>query len=99
MGGPDRAELDEVLELVAREARAYAGTVDDRPLRSADADERALKLSAPLPDQGAGAVGALRELLEEGLPAAVTSSGPRFFHYVIGGATPAAMAAAWLTDA
>jgi glutamate/tyrosine decarboxylase-like PLP-dependent enzyme len=99
VGGPDRAELDEVLELVAREARAYAGTVDDRPLRSADADERALKLSAPLPDQGAGALGALRELLEEGLPAAVTSSGPRFFHYVIGGATPAAMAAAWLTDA
>jgi glutamate/tyrosine decarboxylase-like PLP-dependent enzyme len=99
VGLPQRAELDEVLELVAREARAYIDSVDDRPLRAPDADERALKLSVPLPEEGVGAAGALRELLEEGLPASVSSSGPRFFHYVIGGSTPAATAAAWLTDA
>jgi glutamate/tyrosine decarboxylase-like PLP-dependent enzyme len=97
--GPRREELDEVLAFVAGEARRYVEGVDGRPLRTPDADERALKLTAPLPEEGAGALEALRELLEDGLPASVTSSGPRFFHYVIGGATPAAMAAAWLTDA
>jgi glutamate/tyrosine decarboxylase-like PLP-dependent enzyme len=99
VAGPDRAEVGEVLDLVAREARAYVESVDDRLLRTSDADERALKLSIPLPERGAGALAALQELLEDGLPASVSSSGPRFFHYVIGGATPAAMAAAWLTDA
>jgi glutamate/tyrosine decarboxylase-like PLP-dependent enzyme len=99
VGLPERAELEEVLELVARETRAYLATLDDRPLRSADGDELALKLTGALPEDGAGAVAALDELLAGGLPAAVSSSGPRFFHYVIGGATPAAMAAAWLTDA
>ena len=99
MGQPRREELDEVLAFVAGEARRYVEGLDDRPLRAPDADERALKFTAPLPEEGAGALDALRELLEDGLPASVSSSGPRFFHYVIGGATPAAMAAAWLTDA
>ena len=99
MGDPSRDELAAALDLVEREARAYLATLDDRPLRSADVEERALKLAASLPEEGAGALGALRELLDDGLPASVASSGPRFFHYVIGGATPAAMAAAWLTDA
>jgi glutamate/tyrosine decarboxylase-like PLP-dependent enzyme len=98
VGAPDRRELEQVLDLVAREARAYLDGVDDRPLRTTDADDRAQKLSTPLPDEGTGALAALRNLLEDGLPASVTSSGPRFFHYVIGGATPAAMGAAWLTD-
>lgn len=99
MTEPRRQELDEVLAFVTGEARKYVDSVDDRPLRSPDADERAQKFTVPLPDEGSGALEALRELLEEGIPASVSSSGPRFFHYVIGGATPAAMAAAWLTDA
>ena len=99
MPSPSREDVVEALELVAREAKAYVATVDDRPLRATDADERAQKLVGPLPDEGSGALDALRELLEDGVEASVASSGPRFFHYVIGGATPAAMGAAWLTDA
>jgi glutamate/tyrosine decarboxylase-like PLP-dependent enzyme len=96
---PSRDEVAEVLDLVAREARAYIESVDDRPLREAKADELADDLAGPLPEEGGGALEALRELLDRGMPASVASSGPRFFHYVIGGVTPAALGAAWLTDA
>jgi len=97
---PDREELGDVLELVAREAATYLEGLDERPVRSSGlvrADER---LAAPsvLPERGSGAVAALRQLLEEGLDAAVASSGPRFFHFVMGGVTPAALGADWLTS-
>jgi glutamate/tyrosine decarboxylase-like PLP-dependent enzyme len=52
-----------------------------------------------LPEVGAGGADTLLELVESGLPAATRSAGPRFFHFVTGGATPAALAADWLTSA
>jgi glutamate/tyrosine decarboxylase-like PLP-dependent enzyme len=99
MPGPRREEIAEVLQLVEREACAYIDSLDERPLRDQKADDFADGLSAPLPERGAGAAEALRELLDRGIPAAVASSGPRFFHYVIGGVTPAATAADWLVTA
>ena len=44
-----------------------------------------------------GAPAALRELIEQGSDALVASAGPRFFHFVVGGQTPAALGADWLT--
>ncbi|HEX2026013.1 MAG TPA: aspartate aminotransferase family protein [Actinomycetota bacterium] len=99
MAGPRREEIEDALELVVAQARDYLKGLDERALREPDADERAAAFTAPLPEEGSGALEAIRQLLEDGLPASVSSSGPRFFHYVIGGATPSAMAAAWLTDA
>jgi glutamate/tyrosine decarboxylase-like PLP-dependent enzyme len=99
MGGPDREEIEGALDLIVREARSYLDTLDERPLRDAKADAFADELVSSLPERGGGALEALRELLDRGLPASVASSGPRFFHYVIGGVTPAALGAAWLTDA
>jgi glutamate/tyrosine decarboxylase-like PLP-dependent enzyme len=97
--GPRREEIEDVLRLIADEARSYLDLVDDRPLVEEKADDFADTFVAPLPEQGSGAMETLRELLDRGLPAAVTSSGPRFFHFVIGGVTPAALGGAWLTDA
>ena len=99
MGGPSREEMDEVLQLIAGEARSYLAAVDERPLREEKAEDFADSFAGPLPERGSGAMEALRELLDRGLPASVTSSGPRFFHFVIGGVTPAALGGAWLTDA
>jgi glutamate/tyrosine decarboxylase-like PLP-dependent enzyme len=76
----------------------YLEALDDRPLRSPDADQRADAFAAELPEDGDGAVEALQVLLKEGLEASVTSTGPRFFHFVQGGVTPAALGADWLTS-
>jgi glutamate/tyrosine decarboxylase-like PLP-dependent enzyme len=99
VSGPDREEIEGVLDLVVRETRAYLDSVDERPLRDPKADAFADGFAGPLPERGSGGLEALRELLDQGVPASVASSGPRFFHYVIGGVTPAALGAAWLTDA
>lgn len=84
---------------MAREARTYLHSLDDRALRDQKADDFADSLAGPLPEEGAGALEALRELLDGGLQASVASAGPRFFHFVIGGVTPAALGGALLTDA
>jgi glutamate/tyrosine decarboxylase-like PLP-dependent enzyme len=97
--GPRREEINEVLDLIAQETRSYLDAVDDRRLREEKADDFADAFAGPLPERGSGAMETLRELLDRGMPAAVTSSGPRFFHFVIGGVTPAALGGAWLTDA
>ncbi len=97
MTDPSREELEAVLDLVSAEARTYLASVDERPLRAPDADERAAAFAGPLPEDGDGAATALHQLLKEGLDATVTSSGPRFFHFVQGGVTPAALGADWLT--
>jgi glutamate/tyrosine decarboxylase-like PLP-dependent enzyme len=96
---PSRDEIDEALEFVARAGRDYVASVDDRLLREQKVDDFADAFSGPFPERGEGALEALRELLERGLPASVASSGPRFFHFVVGGVTPAAAGADWLTTA
>ncbi len=53
-------------------------------------------LDGPLPETGEGALAAVERLVRVGVAAATQSSGPHFYHFVIGGATPAAMAADWL---
>jgi len=63
-GMPRREELDEVLELVAREATTYLRGVDARNARMPHAARAAASFVAPLPDEGVGATVALRELLK-----------------------------------
>jgi glutamate/tyrosine decarboxylase-like PLP-dependent enzyme len=89
-----RAELDEVLAAVAEEARSYLAGLDDAAVLEDSA--AASQLGGSLPEEGSGAAAALRELLAAS-PAATRSQGPRFFHFVTGGITPAAFGADWLT--
>ena len=93
-----RAEREPALELALAEATRFLATLDDGAVRDRDADSVADAIGGALPADGSGAVEALRELADA-LPAATRSAGPRFFHFVIGGATPAALAADWLTSA
>lgn len=95
---PLRAELSPVLDALRSYATSYLADVDHRPVRSPLAEQAAERFDGPLPEVGSGALAALETLMREGEDAAIHSSGPRFFHFVMGGSTPAALGADWLTS-
>jgi glutamate/tyrosine decarboxylase-like PLP-dependent enzyme len=92
----DRDEVDDCLGLVAGEAVKYLASVDGAPVRPPGTADG---VGGKLPDEGAGSLAALRALVDAADAAATRSAGPRFFHFVMGGGTPAALAADWLTSA
>ncbi|MFD7660539.1 pyridoxal phosphate-dependent decarboxylase family protein [Actinosynnema sp. NPDC059797] len=100
MGDPlnDRGNAAEALGLVAAAAGPYLDALSDLPVRDAAHAHLLDDLDGPLPEGGEGAPAAVAELLRIGTRAATHSSGPRFFHFVVGGATPAAQAADWVTS-
>jgi glutamate/tyrosine decarboxylase-like PLP-dependent enzyme len=77
---------------------AWLDALPERAVLPAGVEEAADRFGGPLPDEGVGAAAALAEL-EAGLDAATASPGPRFFHFVTGGVTPAALGADWLATA
>jgi glutamate/tyrosine decarboxylase-like PLP-dependent enzyme len=92
----DRAALESCLRLVAEESASYLANVDAARVRPPGAADG---IAGPLPDEGAGSLAALRVLIDAAEAGATRSAGPRFFHFVMGGGTPAALAADWLTSA
>ena len=92
----DRANLAAALDLAAKEAKAYLAGIDDalvRPLGFEAVREM------QLPEHGVGALAALTELIDAAVEGSTRSAGPRFFHFVMGGGTPAALGADWITSA
>ena len=94
----ERSEIEPTLALVAERARAYLEGLDDAPLHGPEVEEAAWRLDAPLPEEGDGSLAVLERLLGEGLEASVASAGPRNFHFVTGGVTPAALGADWVAS-
>ncbi|HWB34552.1 MAG TPA: pyridoxal-dependent decarboxylase, partial [Rugosimonospora sp.] len=82
---------------VYQAAGAYLAELDDAPVVDPAALASLDGLDGPLPEVGTGAPAALERLIRIGTTAGTRSSGPHFYHFVIGGATPAAMAGDWLT--
>jgi len=95
--GPRREEIEEALPLVVDAVRAYLERLDDLPARTRNAAEVSASFREPLPECGVGAVAALRRLID-GVDGTAATSGPRCFHFVIGGSTPAAFGADWLAS-
>ena len=96
----ERDQLSSLLAQVADAARTYLAGVEGRPAGGgASRDAAAFRFGGALPDDGDGSLAALTRLLTDGIEAAVNSAGPRFFHFVTGGSTPAALAADWLASA
>ena len=96
--GRDARETVAALELVLAEAREYLATLDGAPVRMPEANDAAAWFDGALPQDGAGTRATIEELLGQGLEAHIRSAGPRFFNWVVGGTTPAALAADWVTS-
>jgi glutamate/tyrosine decarboxylase-like PLP-dependent enzyme len=95
----DREQLEQALELAAGEARAYLAGIGHEHVVQPGTEQRVKAWRDPMPEDGDGALAAIAELAERGRQTATRSSGPRFFHFVMGGGTPAALAADWLASA
>lgn len=72
---------------------------DHRVALQAGADEILSALRGPLPENGAGAADTIDQLLHLNEVAGANPAGPKCFHFVIGGSTPASLAADLLATA
>jgi glutamate/tyrosine decarboxylase-like PLP-dependent enzyme len=90
------AALDRAHDL----ARDYLVGLANRPVsRTATAEMMATALDEPLPEDGSDPAETVAEWFIRAEPGIVASNGPRFFGFVNGGATPAAVAGDWLASA
>jgi glutamate/tyrosine decarboxylase-like PLP-dependent enzyme len=89
------AAATDALARVCAAAGPYLDSLADRPVVDPAAAGLLADLGGPLPKEGHGTVAAVEQLLRIGTAAGTASSGPRFFHFVTGGSTPAALAADW----
>ena len=81
----------------AAAAARYIDGLDESRVRLPNAEEAVTSLSTSFPQDGDGALATIAELVRAS-DGALRSSGPRFFHWVVGGTTPAALAADWLAS-
>ncbi len=90
----DRAELTDLLKTVYEQAASFLTGLDERPAGHAIPRFTPLGLS----DVGLGATGALEEFQKRYAGFISGSAGPRYFAFVTGGTTPAALVGDWLTS-
>ena len=96
----DRADWKGVLGEAYAQAVSYLDGLPDRPVHPA-ADLALLRaaLGGPLPDRPLDARDVVADLAAAAGPGVIASGSGRFFGFVVGGATPAALAADWLACA
>jgi glutamate/tyrosine decarboxylase-like PLP-dependent enzyme len=79
-------------------ARTYIATRGDRPVwPTASLAELRTALGGSLPDRPLDATDVIDALARAAEPGLVTTTGPRYFGFVTGGALPATVATEWLT--
>jgi glutamate/tyrosine decarboxylase-like PLP-dependent enzyme len=91
----EQGETLAALHQVLAAAECYLDALPERLVWDRAAEPQLKDLAGALPEAGAGTLAAVETLLRVGTATATGSAGPRFFHFVIGGATPAALAADW----
>jgi glutamate/tyrosine decarboxylase-like PLP-dependent enzyme len=94
----DRDVAEPALARVLAAAGPYLDSLAERPVLDPAARPLLAELTGPLPDKGEGTTAAVDRLLRVGTATATGSAGPRFFHFVMGGTTPAALAADWMAS-
>ncbi len=98
MGDPldEQGETLAALRQVWEAAGPYLDQLPERLVYDRSAEPLLGELGGPLPEEGSGTEAAIEKLVRIGTATATASAGPRFFHFVIGGSTPAALAADWV---
>jgi glutamate/tyrosine decarboxylase-like PLP-dependent enzyme len=86
--------MSDLLGQVHAAAGPYLASLASRPVQDSQALSLLAELGGPLPESG-DAAEVVERLLRVGTAAGTASAGPRFFHFVTGGVTPAALAADW----
>jgi glutamate/tyrosine decarboxylase-like PLP-dependent enzyme len=94
----EQAETLAALTRVVDAAGPYLDRLPERLVYDREAEPQLGELAGPLPEEGTGTQAAVEALLRVGTATATASAGPRFFHFVIGGSTPAALAADWVVS-
>ena len=98
--GKPMDEREAALRRAAELGLEYVASLDARHVgATADAAAVHSRLEGPLPEAGTDPVTVVEELATAVDPGLVTSAGPRYFGFVIGGQLPAAAGADWLTGA
>lgn len=91
---------ESTLNRAAAHASAYLSTIRERTVRATlSGDELRHLLAGPLPIRGEDPTRVIDQIAEAGRTGTVASQGPRYFGFVTGGSTPAAIAADWLVSA
>ena len=92
--------MSDALRLAYDAARAFRASLPGRPVgATASLAELRAALGHPLPERGLPAVEVIRDLVRDADPGLVAEPGPRYFGFVIGGSSEAAVAADWLSSA
>jgi hypothetical protein len=92
-------EYDHVLTETLKHSLTYINNLDDLPVHATkDLEELRNSLGKQLNTNGINSTDVISELVRDVEGGLLSSSGGRFFAWVIGGALPAALAADWLTS-
>jgi glutamate/tyrosine decarboxylase-like PLP-dependent enzyme len=89
----DLINLDKILETVKIQGLEFLGKLSDRPTST----KSKIQANDTLNETGLGSIGTLKIFNEKFEKLMVASTGPRYWAYVIGGATPASIVGDWLT--
>jgi len=90
----DRKKIRKILEKVFSESLSYIEALEEKNVAPAAKETESERIQ----ENGSGAEAAIDRFMKKYGDSIIKSAGPRYFGFVVGGATPAALAGDWLTS-